>query len=65
MPDVEIGEVATRIEITERSAGNPDDLHRLVEAVLQRLREAQHTDAMRREDDRIRNRSWKSDVKPD
>jgi hypothetical protein len=65
MADVEIGEINTRVEITERATGSPEDLQRIVDMVMQRLREAGHADAQREQDNRIRDRSWKSDVKPD
>ena len=65
MADVEIGEISTRVEITDRPGDSPDDIRRLVEIVLHRLREGEHDEKMRDADGRIRDRSWKSDVKPD
>jgi hypothetical protein len=65
MADVEIGEISTRVEIIERPMSSPDELQRLVETVIQRLREAAHNEQLREQDGRIRDRSWKSDVKPD
>jgi hypothetical protein len=65
MADVEIGEINTRVEVVTPTGASNADLRALVEKVLQRLRHEQADDEMRNEDGRIRDRSWKSDVKPD
>ena len=63
--DVEIGEVNTRIEVTDRAPDVSREVPKLAEMVLQRLRQERHEEAMRSEDGKIRDRSWVSDVKPD
>jgi hypothetical protein len=65
MADVEIGEINTRVEVTAPTGASNADLRTLVERVLQRIQHEQAHEDMRDEDGRIRDRSWKSDVKPD
>jgi hypothetical protein len=63
MADVSIEQINTSMEITDAAATAPD-MRRLTDAVLQRLREEQDAMAMRDQDGRINDRSWRSDVKP-
>ena len=64
-PDVEIGEVNTRIEVTDTGAQGMGDMNKLADLVMRRIREMRDHEAMRDADGRIRDRSWTSDVKPD
>jgi hypothetical protein len=63
-PDIEVGEINTRVEVFDQAKGGAD-VERIVELVLQRLRDGAHEQSLRRQDDRIRDRSWKTDVKPE
>ena len=63
MADVSIDQITTSMDITDAAAA--PDMRRLMDAVMQRLREEAHTAAMRGQDSRINDRSWRSDVKPD
>jgi hypothetical protein len=65
MSDVEIGEVTTRIEITDRPPEATRDMRKLVELVMEHLRQERLHETMRDDDGRIRDRSWISDVKPE
>ena len=65
MSDVEIGEVTTRIEITDHAGEAPRDVRKLAEMVMEHLRQARVHETMRDDDGRIRDRSWISDVKPE
>jgi hypothetical protein len=65
MSDVEIGEITTRIEVVDATPQGQADMRRIMQMMLQFMKEQQHHQAMRDEDGRIRDRSWVSDVKPD
>lgn len=65
MSDVEIGEVTTRIEITDRAPQGLGDMRKLAELVMEQLRQERLHQSMRDDDGRIRDRSWISDVKPE
>jgi hypothetical protein len=64
MADVMIDEITTHLEITDTAAVAPD-MRRLLDAVMQRLRDEADAAAMRDRDGRISDRSWRSDVKPE
>jgi hypothetical protein len=64
MADVTIDNMTTHMEITDTAAVGPD-IRRLVEAVMQRMREEADASATRDSDTRINDRSWRSDVKPE
>ncbi len=62
MPDVQINEVQTHLEITD-SVGPLDaaEVKKLVSLVLEQLRAHQDREALRRRDDAIRDRAYISD----
>jgi hypothetical protein len=64
-PDIEVGEVYTSVEIVDGAGRGAPDLKTIVEAVLQRLHEMHADQAMRERDNRLSDRSWRSDVKPE
>lgn len=64
-PDIEVGEVNTRIEIVDQSTKGVADVSAIVDLVMQRMRDSHFEKSLREQDDRIRDRSWKTDVKPE
>ena len=63
MTDVGIDQVSTSIEVAEPAAPQALD-QRMLASIAAYLRAERAADAMRDEDSQIRDRAWRSDVKP-
>ncbi len=63
-PDVSVGEIHTRMEITDSAAPNEAQLRRLIRAMIdQRLREESNLSESRDDDLGISDRAWRSTIK--
>jgi hypothetical protein len=63
MPDVEIGEVHTDLEITESvGAMGPAELKKIVSLVMAQLKAQQHHHDLRERDNRLQNSAYVSDL---
>jgi len=62
MPDIQINEVHTELEITD-SVGSldPAEVKKLVSLVLEHLKAHQDREELRRRDDKLRDRAYASD----
>ena len=64
MPDININEVHTEVEITDSvGALGPAEVKKLVALVLEQLKIQQHHDGLRERDDRLQNSAYVSDLK--
>jgi hypothetical protein len=63
-PDVSVGEIHTRLEVTDGATPNEAQLRRLIRAMIdQRLREDRNLSESRDDDLVISDRAWRSSVK--